>query len=250
VGIRYNREKKQGARTDLHNGKPVSTAERIGKEHNISGRPLEACGRFADAMDYLREALSLDAFYQIMTQEAKISREEAIQLSSFQDTDTVVEIWEEWKQRAGTLAALIAKHHKDKKPPKPKTPKPATERYGLQDLVRLISLHWSPEALADAIEDGTVTSEGLGSINQHLGGALKNLIGIAEQTGHGLEVLDAWMDEQAEQENLGDQDEEDSGKEPAAVPEAPAIEQAIDQKPERKGKKRKADADQELRERH
>jgi hypothetical protein len=58
VGRRYNRAKKQGARTDLTSrhidGKSHQTAEKIAREHGVGTRTVERAGQFADAIEKVK----------------------------------------------------------------------------------------------------------------------------------------------------------------------------------------------------
>jgi hypothetical protein len=224
VGGRYLRERMQGARSDLYSGKPQSTAERIGTEFGVSGRAIESCGSFRTAMDRLRATLSVDAIDSILTQEARISREEVIQLSSFEDSETIQEIWDEWVRtgRAG-MARIIAKHKTAKKPSGTKERVPATDRYSFADLIRLIAMNWSPEAVAKAIETGALTPAQQGVMHQHLGTALRNMIGIADETGYGQDALDEWLDRQEAAAAVPEHDDDA----PDAQPEDAFEEQAL-----------------------
>jgi hypothetical protein len=188
--------------------KPVSTADRIGEECGVRGRSIKTWGRFAIAIEQLTEALSIDARHAIMTGGAKVSREEVIMLASVLDGDTTRAIWGELMATGKTgLARLIAKLQGDKKAkPKPK-PKPATDRYGIADLVRLIAKHWSPQDFEEASKN--LDANHIAVVQQHIGGALRNLIGIAQLTGCGLEALDAWFDAQQ-----ADEDENELGGDP------------------------------------
>jgi len=60
VGRRYNRAKKQGARTDLTLAQsepklPEHTADRMAREHGLSRETVKRAGQFADAIDKVRE---------------------------------------------------------------------------------------------------------------------------------------------------------------------------------------------------
>lgn len=60
LGRRYNRAKKQGARTDLTSCQIVTklpTAEKLAKEHGVSQRTVVRAGQFADAVDKVDRAV-------------------------------------------------------------------------------------------------------------------------------------------------------------------------------------------------
>ena len=73
-----------------------------------------------------------------------------------------------------------------------------------------MAMHWSPQNFEEASEN--LDANHIAVVQQHIGGVLRNLIGIAELTGYGLEALDAWFDAQQEALDTPLDDPQDDGE--------------------------------------
>jgi N6-adenosine-specific RNA methylase IME4 len=81
-GQRYNREKRQGERTDLTSGNSCtkSTANRLGDEYKVSERTIKNDGQFAQAVDMAGDVLGENVKQEILSRDSELSKKDVIAL--------------------------------------------------------------------------------------------------------------------------------------------------------------------------
>jgi hypothetical protein len=149
IGKRFNAEAPgQGARTDLGSGQS-GVAERLGREFQMSDRAVRDCGRFADAVDILTNALGVEVRQAILGKGfAVLARGDPEHRPS--PRPRAGQVWQAALKDRSSLKRVMAREkrreqkrdHADavKLPGSGKAS--AAERYDLADLVRLIATIW------------------------------------------------------------------------------------------------------------
>lgn len=97
-GRLYNQTKAQGKRTDLtsdQNDQKLETAERLAVELGVSAPTVRRDGKFAEAMDTIAETLGPEARQEILSREAKLTRQDVSVLADVaeQEPEKAREIW-------------------------------------------------------------------------------------------------------------------------------------------------------------
>ena len=94
-GKRYNREKRQGKRTDLTSGHfgTKLTADQLAHEYKVGTRTIKRDAQFAGAVDTLADVVGEDVRPSILSRDAKLTKKQTLQLAKLasENPDAVIE---------------------------------------------------------------------------------------------------------------------------------------------------------------
>jgi ParB-like chromosome segregation protein Spo0J len=153
IGLRYTRNKTQGARSDLYEV-DGDTAASLAQEFHVSDRAIRAMGQFAEAVDVLDETLQAKA--RILHEAIPLSRDEVIFIASQPDEEHR-DLWARALASRQDLQKIMKAREATKRgrlrtprlQPKPS----AAEQFDIADLVRIIATHWPVGRVADVVPD-------------------------------------------------------------------------------------------------